>query len=52
MPWNAPREMGSAIIKVMIPFCHTIDEGRSMIEVMAANGLKQGEGGLEVYAIP
>jgi hypothetical protein len=48
----ARREMGLANIKVMIPFRHTIDEGGRVIELMAANRLKQGEGGLEAYAIP
>ena len=45
------REMGLANVKVMIPFCRTVEEGKRVIEVMAANGLKQGEDGLEVYAM-
>lgn len=45
------REMGLTNLKVMIPFCRTVDEGRRVLEVMAANGLKQGEHGLEVYAM-
>jgi pyruvate,water dikinase len=45
------REMGLTNVKVMIPFCRTVDEGRRVIEAMAANGLKQGEDGLEVYAM-
>src|SRR6266498_2485602 len=45
------REMGLANVKVMIPFCRTVDEGMRVIEAMAANGLKQGEDGLEVYAM-
>ena len=45
------REMGLANVKVMIPFCRTVDEGKRVIEAMAANGLKQGEDGLEVYAM-
>ncbi len=48
---RARREMGLANVKVMIPFCRTVDEGRRVIGVMAANGLKQGEDGLEVYAM-
>jgi pyruvate, water dikinase len=35
----------------MIPFCRTVDEGRRAIEAMAANGLRQGKDGLEVYAM-
>jgi pyruvate,water dikinase len=45
------REMGLANVKVMIPFCRTVEEGKRVIEMMAANGLKQGEDGLEVYAM-
>src|SRR6266511_1550170 len=45
------REMGLANVKVMIPFCRTVEEGKRVIGVMAANGLKQGEDGLEVYAM-
>jgi pyruvate,water dikinase len=45
------REMGLVNVKVMIPFCRTVAEGRRVIEAMAANGLKQGQGGLEVYAM-
>jgi len=35
----------------MIPFCRTVDEGRRVIAAMAANGLRQGEDGLEIYAM-
>ncbi len=45
------HEMGLSNVKVMIPFCRTVDEGRRVIEALAANGLKQGEDGLEVYAM-
>jgi pyruvate,water dikinase len=38
-------------IKVMIPFCRTVDEGRRVLAAMASNGLRQGEDGLEVYAM-
>lgn len=33
----------------MIPFCRTVGEARQVIDVMAANGLKRGESGLQVY---
>lgn len=45
------REMGLVNVKVMIPFCRTVEEGRKVIAEMAANGLKQGEEGLEIYAM-
>lgn len=44
-------EMGLRNIKVMIPFCRTLEEAKRTLEAMAHNGLKQGEGGLEVYAM-
>ena len=43
--------MGLANVKVMVPFCRTVEEGRRVIEEMAANGLKRGEEGLEVYVM-
>lgn len=45
------REMGLSNVKVMIPFCRTVEEGRRVLEAMAANGLRQGEDGLEVYVM-
>jgi pyruvate,water dikinase len=48
---RARRELGLTNIKVMIPFCRTVDEGRRVIAAMAANGLRQGEDGLEVYVM-
>jgi pyruvate,water dikinase len=40
--------MGLDNVRVMIPFVRTLDEGRKVIEVLARNGLRQGEHGLEV----
>jgi pyruvate,water dikinase len=48
---RARRELGLTNIKVMIPFCRTVDEGRRVITAMAANGLRQGDDGLEIYAM-
>ena len=48
---RARRELGLTNIKVMIPFCRTVDEGKRVLATMAANGLRQGEDGLEVYAM-
>jgi pyruvate,water dikinase len=45
------RELGLTNIKVMIPFCRTVEEGRRVLAQMADNGLRQGEDGLEVYAM-
>lgn len=40
--------MGLTNAWVMIPFVRTVDEGRKVIEALAANGLKRGENGLKV----
>lgn len=45
------RELGLRNVKVMIPFCRTVEEGRRVLAAMAANGLRQGEDGLEVYVM-
>lgn len=44
-------KMGLTNIKVMIPFCRTIEEGKKVIKAMADNGLKQHVNGLEVYVM-
>jgi pyruvate,water dikinase len=43
------NEMGLTNVKLMIPFCRTVEEGERVIRVMADNGLVQGENGLEIY---
>jgi pyruvate,water dikinase len=43
--------MGLTNVKIMIPFCRTVDEARRVIAVMAQYGLKQGEQGLEIYGM-
>jgi pyruvate,water dikinase len=45
------EEMGFTNVVVMIPFCRTIDEADRVLEVMAENGLKRGDAGLEVYVM-
>jgi pyruvate,water dikinase len=45
------RDMGLKNLKVMIPFCRTVGEGRRVIASMAEHGLRQGEDGLEIYAM-
>jgi pyruvate, water dikinase len=39
---RARRDLGLTNITVMVPFCRTVDEGRRVLAVMAANGLRQG----------
>ena len=48
---RARNVLGLTNIKVMIPFCRTVDEGRRVIATMAAHGLRQHENGLDVYAM-
>ena len=43
------NEMGFANVKVMIPFCRTVEEGRKVISLMAENNLKRGENDLAIY---
>jgi pyruvate, water dikinase len=45
------RDMGLTNVKVMIPFCRTVQEGIRVITEMASHGLHQGEDGLEIYAM-
>ncbi|MFD2515458.1 phosphoenolpyruvate synthase [Pontibacter locisalis] len=42
-------DMGLTNVKLMIPFCRTVEEARKVVEIMADQGLKQGEQGLELY---
>lgn len=43
------EEIGLDNVIVMIPFCRTPDEADKVLGVMAENGLRRGEQGLQVY---
>jgi pyruvate,water dikinase len=43
--------LGFHNVVVMIPFCRTLKEADKVIEVMAANGLKRGQDGLQLYVM-
>ncbi len=45
------KDMGLYNLKVMIPFCRTVEEGKRVLEEMASNGLRRGENKLEVWAM-
>ncbi|MFD2872883.1 phosphoenolpyruvate synthase [Mucilaginibacter ximonensis] len=45
------ENMGLTNVKLMIPFCRTIAEGKRVLELMAKNGLKQGIDGLEILVM-
>lgn len=38
-------------VKLMIPFCRTVAEGKKVLETMEEFGLKRGENGLEIYVM-
>lgn len=44
-------ELGLKNVKLMIPFCRTIEEGEKVLAEMSTNGLNKGENGLEVYVM-
>jgi pyruvate,water dikinase len=45
------EEMGLKNLKVMVPFCRTVEEGKMVQKIMAENGLKRGLDGLEIYVM-
>lgn len=45
------KEMGLDNVKIMIPFCRAIDEGKKVLKILAEHGLKRGKDGLEVYVM-
>ncbi|MFF2315252.1 phosphoenolpyruvate synthase [Arthrobacter sp. NPDC058097] len=42
------NEMGLTNIKLMVPFVRTLDEAKGVTDLLAANGLRRGENGLEI----
>jgi pyruvate, water dikinase len=44
-------EMGLDNVKLMIPFCRTVEEGRRVLAEMEKHQLKRGVNGLEVYVM-
>jgi pyruvate,water dikinase len=44
-------EMGLTNVKLMIPFCRTVEEGRLVVAEMRKHGLVQGKNGLELYVM-
>ena len=45
------EDMGFRNVVVMIPFCRSTKEADRVLSVMAENGLKRGEHGLEIYVM-
>jgi len=48
---KARDEMGLTNIKLMIPFCRTVEEGKLVIKEMKKYGLVQGKNNLEIYVM-
>ena len=44
-------EYGLKNVKIMIPFCRTVKEGKKVEEIMEKEGLKRGKDGLEIYVM-
>ncbi len=44
-------EMGLTNLKLMIPFCRTVEEGEKVLKEMKKNGLERGRNGLQVYVM-
>ena len=44
-------EMGLTNVKLMIPFCRTVEEGKKVLAEMSKNGLKRGRNKLQVYVM-
>ena len=42
------NEMGLTNVEIMVPFVRTLEEGKAVVELLAANGLKRGEAGLRL----
>ena len=45
------EKMGLTNVKVMIPFCRTVEEGKNVLAEMKKNGLERGKDGLQVYVM-
>ncbi|RMF54353.1 phosphoenolpyruvate synthase [Candidatus Woesearchaeota archaeon] len=45
------NEMGLKNVKIMIPFCRTVEEGKKVLAEMRKNGLVRGKDGLQVYVM-
>jgi pyruvate,water dikinase len=48
---KVPQDMGLTNVKLMVPFCRTVAEGKKVLAVMEEAGLRRGENGLEVYVM-
>jgi pyruvate,water dikinase len=45
------NDMGLENVKLMIPFCRRVEEGKKVLAAMAEHGLERGKDGLEIYVM-
>ncbi|MFH0873418.1 MAG: phosphoenolpyruvate synthase [Candidatus Komeilibacteria bacterium] len=45
------EKMGLKNLKIMVPFCRTIEEGKKVQAIMKSEGLVRGKDGLEIYVM-
>ena len=45
------EELGFTNVKLMIPFCRTVEEGKLVVATMKEFGLEQDKNGLEIYVM-
>ncbi|MGZ3755527.1 MAG: phosphoenolpyruvate synthase [Mucilaginibacter sp.] len=45
------NDMGLTNVKLMIPFCRTVAEGKKVVDLMASYGLKRGDNGLRIFVM-
>ncbi len=45
------EQMGLKNLKIMVPFCRTVEEGKKVQEIMKQNGLVRGRDGLQIYVM-
>jgi pyruvate,water dikinase len=45
------EEMGLTNVKLMVPFCRTVEEGKKVVALMSDAGLVRGKDGLEIYVM-
>ena len=48
---KAREDKGLTNLKVMVPFCRTVKEGKKVLAIMEKNGLKRGDANLEIYTM-
>ena len=44
-------EFGLTNLKIMIPMCRTVEEGKKVLKIMSENGLVRGKNDLQVYVM-